>query len=239
LTVHEYTEGIAAVVNFLPLVWGAASAAFALVSVARAADDPIMTRIYAHCPHYAAAEKEVASGTPTHAPTAESPSLPALRRELLLLKDQDQDARQQAIAGGDGHEVQDVDARNLNRLRTILSQGLPTAREVGPDGVGALWLLIQHADDDPTLQAKALSVFEARTGRGEFPRSSYALLYDRVRLAQGKPQRYGSQMRREANTFQPEALEDPAHVDARRRAMGLVPLEDYRCSLEAVYGVTP
>ena len=78
-----------------------------------------------------------------------------------------------------------------------------------------------------------------RTRRGAFARPDYALLYDRVRLAQGKPQRYGSQMHREGNTFQPGPLEDPGHVDSRRRAMGLVPLEDYRCSLEAVYGATP
>lgn len=217
----------------------AACVAVTAASAGRSADDQTMARIYAHCPHYAAAEAEVTSEAPSRASTADSPSLPALRRELLLRRDQDQAARQRVIDGGDEQELQDVDSRNLMRLRTILDDGFPTARDVGQDGLDALWLLIQHADADPSLQAHALRVIEARMRRGEFSRANYALLYDRVRVAQGKPQRYGTQMQREGNTFQPGALEDPAHVDARRRAMGLMTLEDYRCSLEAVYGSTP
>ena len=58
--------------------------------------------------------------------------------------------------------------------------------------------------------------------RGEVDAWEYAYLYDRVALAfEHKPQRYGSQVECVHGAYAPQALEDPAHVDERRRAVGL------------------
>jgi hypothetical protein len=63
---------------------------------------------------------------------------------------------------------------------------------------------------------------------GQARASDLALLEDRVRVAQGKLQRYGSQMRSSPTPGPPvlEPIEDEACVDRRRAAVGLEPLAD-------------
>lgn len=51
------------------------------------------------------------------------------------------------------------------------------------------------------------------------------MLEDRVRIKEGKPQLYGSQLSGNPLCFDP--IEDEAHVDERRRSIGLEPLADY------------
>jgi hypothetical protein len=64
---------------------------------------------------------------------------------------------------------------------------------------------------------------------GRAKASSLALLEDRVALAEGRPQTYGSQIMREGNAenYYVRALLDPDHVDERRASVGLGPLADY------------
>ncbi len=59
--------------------------------------------------------------------------------------------------------------------------------------------------------------------------SHYALFKDRVLLREGKKQVYGSQTSydHEAREHFVAPLEDPDHVDERRKSMGLGPLVDY------------
>jgi len=63
---------------------------------------------------------------------------------------------------------------------------------------------------------------------GEMRASSLALLEDRVRLREGKPQLYGSQVTRNpAGQWEARDLEDPEKVDERRASVGLPPLAEY------------
>jgi hypothetical protein len=68
---------------------------------------------------------------------------------------------------------------------------------------------------------------------------SYALLLDRVRVGEGKPQVYGTQAKRfeEWKGQEPtlEPIEDEANVDKRRAQVGLPPLSEYREMLKRVY----
>jgi hypothetical protein len=70
---------------------------------------------------------------------------------------------------------------------------------------------------------------------GELSRQQYALLTDRVLLAQGKKQRYGSQVEVKDGQSVPLPLDDAEHVDARRATMGLEPLADYLKESDAMY----
>ncbi len=56
-----------------------------------------------------------------------------------------------------------------------------------------------------------------------------ALLEDRVALTEGKKQTYGSQVKINKETGEPELLPlvDPDNVDKRRALVGLGPLADY------------
>ena len=65
------------------------------------------------------------------------------------------------------------------------------------------------------------------------------MLSDRVRLAQGQPQRYGTQFVRGAGgeLVLEQPVEDIDGIDARRKEMDLMPLNLYQCVLRATYGI--
>jgi hypothetical protein len=65
----------------------------------------------------------------------------------------------------------------------------------------------------------------ALVGAGDAKGESVALLTDRGAGHEGRKQAYGSQFTDEC---EPEPIEDPEHVDERRKAMGLVPIAEYR-----------
>jgi hypothetical protein len=80
-----------------------------------------------------------------------------------------------------------------------------------------------------------LAVLEARL-EGEIRLGDLAMLEDRVRVHEGKPQRYGGNF--DLKTMQPTPIEDPEHVDERRAQMHLMPLADYRCVMQIIYKAT-
>lgn len=83
---------------------------------------------------------------------------------------------------------------------------------VGYDGVDAAWLLVQHADSDPAFQAEMLTEVGKRVKSHELDLQLYVLLTDRVLLAQGKKQRYGTQLEISDHGLVTRPLEDPDHV---------------------------
>jgi hypothetical protein len=90
----------------------------------------------------------------------------------------------------------DVDGRNTAELRRIVAvQPWFSASEWGPEPGHDAWLLVQHADKDPYFQREILDRVAPLVETGEVGKGDYALLFDRVALAEGKPQRYGSTAR--------------------------------------------
>lgn len=120
-----------------------------------------------------------------------------------------------------------VDSDNTAWLRDIVdTTGWPRRSRVGDDAVVAAWLLVQHADHDPAFQRRCLDLVEALP-EGEVEATKLALLTDRVLLAEGRPQRYGTQAILVDGRYQVRETEDPEHVDERRAAVGLEPLATY------------
>ena len=129
-----------------------------------------------------------------------------------------------------------VDEVNLTNLKHIINQdGFPTTAMVGLDGVDAAFLLTTHADSDSSFQAKIFKIVTPRLRRNEIDGNQFALLTDRVLVAQGKPQRYGTQFEGLGDQMKPKPIQDEAHVDERRRALGLISIKNYTCVLHAVY----
>jgi hypothetical protein len=117
----------------------------------------------------------------------------------------------------------EIDAANMKRLAEIIdAYGWPGLRFAGAASQTA-FLVLQHADHDS--QRKYLPLLRAAVKRNDAPGGHLALLEDRVRVADGKPQLYGSQLGGDPLHFEP--IEDEAHVDERRRSIGLEPLADY------------
>jgi hypothetical protein len=66
--------------------------------------------------------------------------------------------------------------------------------------------------------------------------SHMAYLTDRVLVADGKPQRYGTQFHSVDGKLQPRPTEDPANLDARRKSVGLPPMAEYVKQMQSMYG---
>jgi hypothetical protein len=122
-----------------------------------------------------------------------------------------------------------VDVRNTDRLREIVSaHGWPGFDLVGEQGEKDAWLLAQHADRQLGFQREALALLTQAVADGDATPSHLAYLTDRVRMNEGREQLYGTQMTSEVGGRPtPWPIEDPAHVDERRAAVGLGPLDEY------------
>ena len=106
---------------------------------------------------------------------------------------------------------------------------------MGDDGANAAWLLVQHADADPKFQRRCLDLMTQLPG-DQVPKTKVAYLTDRVLLAEGKKQIYGTQFTQQDGKWAPRPLEDEKNVEQRRAEAGLPPLDEYIRQLEKTYG---
>lgn len=121
-----------------------------------------------------------------------------------------------------------VHKSNAARLAAIIEQyGWPGKSLVGEDGAWAAWLIAQHAIGNPPFVRHCLSLLkEAATENEVFPWQA-AMLEDRVRMYEGKPQIYGTQFQpNNAGELTPYTIENPESVNERRLAVGLNTLEE-------------
>lgn len=147
-----------------------------------------------------------------------------LRAELLRRMEQDQVARRAL----DRDAMLEADGANLPWLTGVIdTYGWPGLTMAGEDGAYAAWLLAQHMDADPAFQRRCLDLLTAAVAAGEATRTQLAYLTDRVLLAEGGQQVYGTQVNRRSGEWKPRNLGDPDGVDERRAAAGLGPLAEY------------
>lgn len=112
--------------------------------------------------------------------------------------------------------------------RIVTQYGYPTIDRVGKQPSTHFFLLVQHADADVAFQEQMPAVLGEEVRKGNIAGSNFAMLTDRVLLARGKPQQYGSQVSYDENgNAVPRNLADSAGCNARRKAYGLPPLADY------------
>lgn len=148
----------------------------------------------------------------------------ALAAEILAMADEDQRMRREVSASGRSWDAS-VDERNTRRMQEIVSEiGWPTRSKVGAQAEHMAWLLVQHAELE--FQKKCLALMEREPTDEVCPRH-LAYLDDRVRIRDGRPQRYGTQLQKSADGWQALPTEDPEDLDARRQAVGLEPISEY------------
>jgi hypothetical protein len=121
-----------------------------------------------------------------------------------------------------------LDKKHTVRLKSIIEKcDWPIVSLVGVEASRAAWLLVQHADHDVQFQERCLRLMK-RMPTGEVCLADIAYLEDRVRCAQGRPQLYGTQFDNPGKRFGPKTVEDRAHLDRRRKAVGLSPFKEYK-----------
>jgi hypothetical protein len=115
--------------------------------------------------------------------------------------------------------IEAADDENLETLlKMIPPEGWFLKSRYGEKAAGAAFNIIQHSD--LAQWKRFVPVLEPLVVTGEVDGQSFALMYDRLALNEGRPQRYGSQMKCEAGKWVPDRLEDPARVEEWRKAMG-------------------
>ncbi|MEM1201828.1 MAG: DUF6624 domain-containing protein [Acidobacteriota bacterium] len=122
-----------------------------------------------------------------------------------------------------------IDAQHTETLKMLLSiHGWFTIGKFGEQADKDGWLLVQHADLDPDFQRRVLGMLEKLLPSGETRKRSYAYLYDRVAVADNRPQRFGTQGRCVSKgTWEPREMEEPERIDAIRAEVDLGPMAEY------------
>jgi hypothetical protein len=194
---------------FLATVLVAASAAPepALVAAIRASIDQVRARQAVLPPPRDDAERLIRLGELDQAPRRvimayDFSLIPADRRQTAI------DEASALIEAVD-HEDQAA------LLKLVPPEGWFMRSKYGDQAASAAFHIVQHAD--LPLQQRFLPVIEPLVATGEIDGQSYAMMFDRVAISQGRPQRYGTQFRCDGGKWRPYPIEDPARLDRRRQ----------------------
>ena len=158
-----------------------------------------------------------------------------LAEELVALIARDDETRERLAADGSlfehGYhpEMEAVHRANAARLRELVAEhGWPGWSRVGDEAASAAWRIVQHAIGEPDFQRAMLPVLAEAAERGDVDPAEVAMLEDRIRVFEGRPQVYGTQFdwNDDGTAMVPMGtVDDPDNVDARRAAVGLPPIE--------------
>ncbi|MBO2464974.1 DUF6624 domain-containing protein [Actinomadura violacea] len=147
----------------------------------------------------------------------------ALDQEVLQRRSAEKESTRKSGAGGTG-EWELVRQDNTEWLKAVIAEhGWPGRTLVGDHAAEAAWLLAQHSDQQPEFQRHCVRLLRQAVQEDQAPAWCLAYLDDRVRVAEGRTQLYGTQYRDGV----PYPVEDPDGLDERRVAVGLEPHADY------------
>lgn len=115
--------------------------------------------------------------------------------------------------------IQAADRENLKALLAMIPpEGWFLKSRYGQKAAKAAFLIIQHSDEEQWR--RFMPILEPLVAAGEIDGQSFGLMFDRLAVSEGRPQRYGSQMFCDKGRWTPNPLEDPTRVEELRNAMG-------------------
>ncbi len=171
-----------------------------------------------------------------------TPERAALKAELEAILDTDQKHRTDIAKIKDEKERAKfwaeqlaIDKLNQARIDEILkTHGWPAREELGSKASQAVFLVVQHSNLE--MMKRYLPLLKAAMDKDDFWKGSYALLYDRICMIEGRPQLYGSQLQGSKGVGKLFfwKIEDEGNVDKRRAEMGLEPLAEYAQRFENI-----
>ncbi|MGV6813859.1 MAG: DUF6624 domain-containing protein [Phycisphaerales bacterium] len=183
---------------------------------------------------------------PVYPDPIEQYSIDDIRAELEAMYDFDRELVAQLAHPTDPNlqapTIRAIDQAQSDRLKEIVAHiGWPTRDLVGLKATQGAYMVIQHAGHDTEFQNECLSMMVDLVEQGELPASYVALLTDRIRVFQDRPQLFGTQMEmalNEQGIMVPTPsvqIEDPEHLDERRALMGMPPHKEFVEAIELAY----
>jgi hypothetical protein len=154
----------------------------------------------------------------------------SLQKALLDMEANDKALHAELAAAGEINEsfhprVEELHRVHSSRLRQMIAVfGWPGRSLVGEPGARASWRIAMHSYAEPAFMRLCRDHIDRATLSNDAPRWQFALLDDRIRVFEGKPQRYGTQLRQGAGGIEPYPLEDESRVNSMRMQAGLPPL---------------
>lgn len=165
-----------------------------------------------------------------------------LKSELLNMGKVDQDIRRRMFSLPNDQqsalipELQKTDESLTSRLKQIVSSyGWPTIALVGIQASQAAALILVHSPDHD-FQRRLIPELQKLVEQKKIAGSDIATLIDKTLVAEGKPQRFGTQFSWKNNgPMVMNPVEDPEHLDQRRKIYLLPPMDLYKCEMQAMY----
>ena len=145
------------------------------------------------------------------------------------IPDDDRDAAlraQASIMDASDHQI-------LAQLMALLPpEGWFLKSRYGQAAANSAFGIVQHADN--ATRRRFLPLLQDLAKSGEVDGQSMAMMFDRVAISEGQPQRYGTQFRCDGGRWRPYPLEDETHLEVLRRGVGMpISFEDFKKFFEA------
>lgn len=113
---------------------------------------------------------------------------------------------------------------SLKLEKMIEKNGFPVLSNAGEEGLKLAWFIIQHSISRPEFMRECLTQMRLAAAAADWPRDLLAYTDDRIAFFEGKKQLYGTSFDWKDGELKPTEIEDPEHLDRRRKSMGLPPM---------------
>ncbi|PKG97260.1 DUF6624 domain-containing protein [Paraglaciecola sp. MB-3u-78] len=172
---------------------------------------------------------------------ADAQTKPILQKQLLNMAQQSKQI--QAARKSDATEALKSMVADISQLHTqtlneiVQSQGWPTKAQVTEQGVRAAFTLVSHSNNLSFQRNMLPLVIQSYMDKQGMSGEAVAIFTDKVSIAQGKKQMFGTQadlINSKVIFFQ---IENEDSVDQLRAKMGMPSLAEYKTTLEALYGL--
>src|SRR5689334_2249640 len=163
----------------------------------------------------------------------------SLEKALLDMEARDKALHAELAAAGEINEsfhprVEELHRAHASRLRQIIAVfGWPGRALVGESGARAAWRIAMHSYAEPEFMRQCRDLIDGATQQDDAPRWQFAILDDRIRVYEGRPQRFGTQLRHGPQGLEPHPIENEARVNGMRMQAGLPPLAPTRAKARA------
>jgi hypothetical protein len=151
----------------------------------------------------------------------------SLEKALLDLEARAQALRTELLAAGEINEAHhprmaELNRANSSRLRQMIAVfGWPGLALVGDSGSRAAWRIALHSYAEPEFMRQCRDLIDRATQANDAPRWQFAIIEDRIRVYEGRPPLYGTQLRHGPQGLEPHPIENEARVNSMRAQAGL------------------